>query len=248
MAFAAGAALPPICTDRPTKANALCTVPPGKFQIESAPVAWSLLKQGGVRTEVLTIGGSFVKFGLSTKSDLQLGFAPFVKASTKSGGDHDSLSGFGDLTVRYKRRLTGDGAKLQVGFIPFVKLPTAKHGIGNGKVESGLAVPLSLPVGSATLTLGPELDLLADGDGSGRHPALVNLANISATVAPRLTLAGELWSNFNLDPAGTIKQASADLAAAYAVSERFQLDAGANFGLTRDTSDVELYFGASARF
>ena len=49
-------------------------------------------------------------------------------------------------------------------------------------------------------------------------------------------------------PAGTVKQASADAALAYAVSNRLQLDAGANLGLTRETPDVELYVGASVRF
>jgi hypothetical protein len=98
------------------------------------------------------------------------------------------------------------------------------------------------------MTVGPEADLLADGDSSGRHFAVVNLVNVAGPVAPRLTLAGELWSNFNFDPAGTLKQASADAALAYAVSSGFQLDAGANVGLTRDTPDVEIYGGLSARF
>ncbi len=73
--------------------------------------------------------------------------------------------------------------------------------------------------------------------------AIVNLVNVAGPIAPRLTLAGELWTNVNFDPAGTIKQASADVALAYAVSDDLQLDAGANFGLTRDTPDVEIYVG-----
>jgi hypothetical protein len=137
---------------------------------------------------------------------------------------------------------------VQLALIPFVKLPTAKRGIGNRKVEGGLAVPVSFGLGGITATLGPEADLLADGDGGGRHVALVNLINLSGTVAPRLTLAGELWSNVNFDPAGTVKQASADAALAYAVNDRLQLDTGVNLGLTRDTADVELYAGISVRF
>ena len=90
--------------------------------------------------------------------------------------------------------------------------------------------------------------MLADGDGDGRHVALVNLINLSGTVAPRLTLAGELWSNVSFDPAGTVKQASVDAALAYAVGERLQLDTGVNLGLTRDTADIELYAGVSVRF
>jgi hypothetical protein len=74
------------------------------------------------------------------------------------------------------------------------------------------------------------------------------LVNIAGPIAPSLTLAGELWSKLNFDPAGTIKQVSADVALAYAISDNVQLDGGANLGLTRDAADVEVYGGLSARF
>jgi hypothetical protein len=238
----------PICTDRPTKANALCTVPAGRLQLETSAVGWSLTKLDGSRSELLTIGSSFAKIGLSDRSDLQVGFTPYVRLTVKQDGSRNRVSGFGDVVVRYKRRLTSDAAKLQVGVIPFVKLPTAADGLGNGKAEGGLAVPISFPAGAATLTLGPELDLIADADGGGRYFGLINLVNLALPVAPRLTFAGEIWTNFNFDPAGTAKQASADAALAYALSNGLQLDAGANLGLTRDTPDLELYGGLSVGF
>lgn len=235
----------PICADRPAKGNAVCTVPAGKWQLESSAGDWLRLEQGGSETEVLLLGASVVKFGVSDRSDLQMSFTPYVRVTT----DGDRVSGVGDLTVRYKHRLTGTGAPIQVAIIPFAKLPTAKTGIGNGKVEGGLALPVSFTLaGPVTATLGPEADLLADADGHGRHLAIVQLVNLSAPVAPRLTLAAELWSNFNFDPAGTVKQASADVAVAYAATCRLQLDVGANAGLTRDTPDIEVYAGASILF
>ena len=244
-ASAARAQDAPICTDRPTKANAVCTVPAGHWQVESAAVDWLRLEQGGRGSETLLLGAAVVKFGLSEQSDLQVGVSPYVRFSGR--GDH--RSGFGDVTVRFKHRLTPTSAPVHFAVIPFFKLPTARRGIGNGKVEGGLAVPVSFALaGPVTMTLGPEVDLLADGDGHGRHAAIVQLVNLSAPVAPRLTLVGELWANWNFDPDGTVRQASADMAAAYAVTERLQIDAGANFGVTRDTPDVEFYAGASIRF
>jgi hypothetical protein len=38
------------------------------------------------------------------------------------------------------------------------------------------------------VTLGPELDLLADTDGHGHHAAVVNLVNIGAPVAEGVTV------------------------------------------------------------
>lgn len=238
----------PICTDRPAKANAVCTVPAGRFQIETNAIGWSLTDLAGTRTELLTIGASVAKLGLDGRSDLQIGFTPYAELRTPNG-PRSRVSGIGDVIVRYKRRLTGADSPVQVAAIPFVKLPTAADGLGNGRVEGGIALPIGFALsGGATMTLGPELDLLADADGDGRHLALVNLVNLSAPVAPRLTLAGELWTSVNFEPDGTIEQASLDAALAYAVSRNLQLDLGVNLGLTRDTPDFESYAGISLRF
>jgi len=249
LATSAQAEPPPICADRPAKANAVCTVPVGKFQLETGAVDWTLAKSAGVRTELLAVGASVLKLGVSDTSDLQVGFVPYVQLTVKQSGTRSRVSGIGDVTVRYKQRLTGNDARVQVAAIPFVKLPTAARGLGNTKVEGGLAVAVSFAVaGPVTMTLGPELDLLADADGSGQHIGVINLVSVSAAVAPRVTLGGELWSAGSLDPAGTIRQASADAAIAYAAANNLQLDLGANLGLTRNTPDLEVYTGASILF
>jgi hypothetical protein len=240
----------PICTDRPTKANAVCTVPAGDWQLESSAAGWARTEAAGSDTRVLTLGSSVIKYGVSDRSDLQIGFTPHVRAETRSGGFKSTASGPGDLTVRYKHRLSADDdAPVQFGLIPFVKLPTAEDGIGNGKVEGGIAAPISIATGSpVTLVLGPELDLLADGDGRGHHAALVNLVNVSGPIAEGVTLYGELWTLTNFDPADTVTLASADAALAWLVGRELQLDIGANLGLNRNTADVELYAGLSIRF
>lgn len=249
IAGAARAQDAPICTDRPAKANAVCTVPEGRFQLEANALGRTLMDAGADRTELLAVGSSFAKIGLSDRSDLQIGFTPFAELTSRTAGSTDRVSGFGDILIRYKHRLTTADAPVQLAVIPFVKLPTAARGLGNEKVEAGVAIPISFALaGPATMTLGPELDALADADGSGRHLALVNLINVSLPVAPRWTVAGELWTNFNFDPTATVQQVSVDGAVAYSVSADLQLDLGVNIGLTRDTPDFEGYFGASFRF
>ncbi|MCL6683548.1 transporter [Sphingomonas alba] len=245
-AAAAAAALDtPICADRPAKANAVCTVPAGHFQLEVGAIDWAQIKEGGETVEATALGSSLLKVGVDDRSDVELNITPYVRIT----GDAGKASGFGDILVRYKYRLSDDDAPVQLALLPFVKFPTAKHDIGDGKLEGGLAIPVSFSLGGAvSATLGPEVDLLADVDGHGRHAALVNVLNISAAVTPRLTIGGELWSSFNFDPAETVSQASADAAIAYVIGNDVQLDAGANFGLTRETPDLEFYGGISARF
>jgi hypothetical protein len=184
------------------------------------------------------------KLGLDDHSDLELNVTPYVRVK----GEGARASGFGDTVIRYKNRLTSDDTLVQVTLLPFIKLPTARHDIGDGKVEGGLAVPISFALaGPVSATLGPEVDVLADLDGHGRHASLANVLNLSATVAPGLSLSGELWGSLNFDPANKVKQASADAAVAYLISNNVQLDAGANFGLTRETPDIEFYAGISIR-
>ena len=249
LAAGAAAAEQPICADRPAKGNGTCTVPAGKVQIEVGLADWSVTNVAGTRTGVIQLGATYFKVGVSNASDLEVGIAPFTRVTAESGDSRDRVSGFGDIQIRYKQRLTRDDANVQLAAIPFLKLPTANHDLGNGKVEGGLAVPISFTLsGPVSMTLGPEADLFDDATGHGRHLAVANLVNVSGPIAPKVTLTGELWAARNFDPLGSIRQASADIAFAYTPSNDLQLDAGLNLGLTRETPEAEAYAGISTRF
>jgi hypothetical protein len=241
----------PICADRPGKATATCTVPAGHWQLETGLADWSLQKGGGERDASLVLGETTIKYGLTDRSNIEVDVTPWQRATSRAGGVRDSTSGFGDLTILYKQPLTGDDAPVQVSSLPFIKAPTAKHSLGNRKWEGGLLVPVSFAIGKSPFSIGltPEVDWAADADGHGRHHvAMAQVASLGWQVTDKLNLSGELWGQWDWDPAGTIRQASADGAVAYLVSKNLQMDAGANFGLNRKTPDVELYSGISVLF
>ncbi len=239
----------PICTDRPTKSNAACTVPEGMVQIEADLFSWSRMTTGPARTDVLLYTNPTVKYGLGPNLDVQLNVAPLAQVRTMAGGQTASQTGVGDLTLRLKQRLTGPEHKVQIALLPFVKAPTARRGIGNGEWEGGLIVPVQMPLGSATLTLVPQLNLLADVLApEDRHLEFQGVANFAFPIAPRTTLAVELWTSQNWDPAGTVRQYSTDAAVSYLISDELQLDLGGNFGLNQATPDVQIYAGVSTRF
>lgn len=239
----------PICTDRPTKSNAACTVPKGMVQVEADLFSWTRLAAGPARTDVLVYTNPVVKYGLGPNSDIQLNIAPLVEVRTRADGQTVSQRGVGDLTLRFKQRLTGPNSRVQVALLPFVKAPTAERGIGNGEWEGGVIVPVQVPVGKATLTLVPQVNLLADAlSPDDRHLEFQGVVNLAYPVAPRTTIAVELWTSQNWDPAGTVRQYSADAALSYLLNDELQLDIGGNFGLNRATPDVQLYVGVSARF
>ena len=218
-------------------------------QIESGLFDWVHDRSGGVTTEALALGATAFKYGVNDRWNIELDVAPYNEARVSGGGLHQSDSGFGDLFVRSKYRFTS-GNGVQVAMNPAIKIPTAPASIGNRKWEAGIAFPIdySIPNSPFGVTLGPEIDWLADNEGHGHHAAMAQVIGLGWQVNDKLNLSGELWGQWDWDPAGTSRQATADAAAAYLVSKDFQLDAGANFGLNRATPALELYSGFSVRF
>jgi hypothetical protein len=245
----AAPAVTPICTDRPTKGNVACTVPAGDVQLETDAINWTRLDVGGVKTDTILYTNPTLKYGLGSRTDIEVNLAPYETVRTHGDGQSQTIGGIGGLYVRLKQTITDPSSKTQVALIPFVKAPTARLGIGNNQWEGGLAVPVIVPMpGGFTLNLGPEIDIYADSDGSGHHVNLTSLINLSHAVGPKITLYGEFWNSQNMDPAGTIHQYSADLGASYLLTPTLQLDVGGNIGLNRSTPDAQLYAGLSTRF
>jgi hypothetical protein len=242
---AAAADEEPICPDRPSKSTGACTVPVGRWQVETGLIDWSYSNSDGDQSYFATVGSSLIKYGINSRTDVELGITPIEILRGP-----ERASGIGDTLVRVKYRLTNEDSPVQAALDPFVKIPTANRRLGNGKVEGGLLVPLSAQLGKTglTLSLDPELDLLADEDGHGRHAAMQHLVNLGASLGDQVSASVELWGLWDWDPAGTGKQRSADISFAYLPTKNLQLDWGANFGLNSQTSDVELYTGVSMRF
>lgn len=240
----------PICPDRPSKSTGPCTVPQGKWQVETGLVDWSTDKSDGVTTDMVAWGASGIKYGVSGNADVELWITPLETLHIHGSGASEHHSSFGDMLLRVKYELTPNNAPVQVALDPFVKIPTATHQLGNGKVEGGLLVPVQVPIPKSplTLSLDPELDVLADEDEHGHHAAMSQVLNLGIQASEKVNLSTEIWAQWDWDPSGTGKQVSWDVAAAYLPTKDLQLDAGANFGLNRQTPDFEVYTGVSIRF
>ena len=245
----AGTMTDPICTDRPGKASSTCSVAKGHVQLETGLADWSLTKNGNERDTELDLGASAIKYGLTDHLHVEIDLTPYVRLTSRAPGARDRAGGFGDTIVALKQELGGSGP-LSAALYPFIKIPTANRSIGNGKIEGGFRVPLGLALGASSLTLAatPEIDFTADADGHGHHAAMVQELSLGWGASESLNLSAELWGQWDWDPAGTGRQYSADASAAYLIGKNFQLDGGANFGLNRQTPDIEVYVGFSKRF
>lgn len=250
VAAPAAAADDPICADRPGKGTGTCTVPAGMWQIETGLIDWTLDRSDGVRSDSVSLGQSLIRYGISDRSDIELGVAPFQSERTRDPFGVNTVSGFGDLVVRVKYALTSSDAPVQVALDPFVSLPTAGHGLGSGKVEAGLTVPINFTLGKGpfSLALSPELDWRADGDGGGHHAGMTEVIGLGWAATPRLGLGAELWRDWDWDPAGTGRQTGVEGSVTYLVSNNVQIDGGVDAGLNDATPEVEVYAGVSTRF
>lgn len=247
---AAPAPLRAPCPDRPAKGTSPCTLDAGHFQIEFGAIDTVHQRSAGVTSLQTAIGATTLKYGLNARTDLEISLNPWLR-SAQTG--QASTKGFGDTLLRAKVNL-GDQDGLSawgVALVPFVKFPTARDGLGNGKLEAGLIVPIAraLP-GNMSLGLSPELDLIENADGSGRHLNLINVVGLNLPLSDAVTGTVEVWSDTDFDPQATVTQASFDLALAWIPSgqSRLQWDGGLNLGLNRKTPDTEVYFGVSRRF
>jgi hypothetical protein len=229
----------PICADRPGKATPTCTVPLGVVQIETGLVDWTR----DSHTDELDFGASAVKVGLTDRLHIELDLPAYTTV-------RHGPSGFGDSALALKYRFTRGDAPVQLAVRPFLKIPTAGHSLGNGKVEGGVAflADSSFANSPAGWDLAPEVDLVADADGSGYHFAMIGAASVSVPLSNHFTISGELWGAWDFDPSGTVRQYSADAAAALLLSPDLQLDAGINFGLNHAAPDLEIYSGIAVRF
>jgi Putative MetA-pathway of phenol degradation len=244
-------ALSPICTDRPTKTNYACTVDAGHFQYESDVINGSSLELGGTTTSTLLIINPTLKYGVSSDMDVELNLSPFERVRVREqNGAVESHRGLSDLYLRLKY-LFVDSANgvLQASIIPYLKAPTARVGVGNGAFEGGALVPINYKLNSVlTLTTVPELDAYKDSIGAGHHLNTAQVLNLAIALPRAFTFYGELWSDWNWDPAGTIRQRSTDFALTYGATAYLQLDAGVNLGLNRATPQTQLYLGLSQKF
>lgn len=243
-----------LCTDRPTKSTAPCTVDAGHWQLESDIYNFTTQTTDGVTTTTQLFTNPTLKLGITNTLDLEVNITPYeeVHIHDSVGGATLTARGAGDLFVKAKWNLIGDdGGNFAAAILPYVKAPTAGRVIGNGEVEGGVIAPLqwNLPT-NWQLAIVPEVDALADAAGSGHHPNTSLDLALSYPVTKEVTLAGEIWGDMNFDPVGTVTQASFDLGVAWipAKSPTVQLDGGVNLGLNRATPGVQAYVGVSHRF
>ncbi len=239
--------LRPLCPDRPGKGTSPCTLDPGHFQLEVDGFDGTFTRSGGVSTDTYVVAAPTLKYGLTGSVDVELSFVPYLDMQTHGGASAQSLDGHGDLSLRGKWNFLDSDGPLSAVVEPFVKIPTATRDLGNGALEEGVVLPLSYDLGQNwSLSSTPEVDVLLNASGTGRHATAINVVGLGRAIGG-VTLGAGVWTSQDFDPRGVTSQYSFDLDAAWQPLRDFQLDGGVNFGLNRNTPDIQVYVGFSQR-
>lgn len=238
----------PICADRPTKSYNACAVDPGTWQLETDLFNGTFARSGGTTADLYLITNPTLKYGVAQNWDVEASIAPYEILRVHDAFGHQSISGIGDLFLRVKYDAVPDGP-VQLGFIPYVKLPTARDGLGNGAVETGISVPINIALSDKwSLGFSPEFDALKDGFGKGRHFNTSQTVVVGYALPGDVTVNAEMWGDWSADPAGTSRQYSLDFGLSKLLAKSFQVDGGVNIGLNRNTPDLQVYTGLATKF
>ena len=244
-----------LSTDRPDKTEGPYTLDAGHFQIEADLVNFSYDAYNGDSSDTRARSWSFantnLKVGLLHNVDLQLIVPTFnhLREEDRTIRHTRTTSGFGDMVTRVKINLWGnDGGNTAFGLLPFVKLPTAQDDLGNGAVEGGLILPLTIKLpGEWQMGLMTEVDISRDELGSGYHLDFINSITVSHGIVGDLSGYAEFFSAVSAENEsewiGTV-----DFGLTYGLTNDIQLDAGVNIGVTRAADDINPFVGVSYRF
>jgi hypothetical protein len=238
------------CPDRPGLGTPACTIDPGHVAVELGLGDWTLTRQSGDREDDFATGDLLVRYGLTSSLEMQIGWTAYTHVRTRAGNVVARNGGTGDVFVALRQNLHDpDGSGFSIALMPYATLPTGSDGIGAGDWGAGLLVPMSyeLPHGFA-LDLTAEADAAVDADGNGRHFAYSAVFGLDVPLADKLGATAEISVGRDEDPGGHSTQLLAGLSAGWTPSDNLQLDIGANAGLSRNSPDVELYFGVARRF
>ena len=238
-----------ICADRPGLATPVCTVPVGRVQVETSAIDWVKDHSGDIRSDELSVGETAVKVGVTDRLHLEFSGVPYLRSRTRADTSKTVVSGFGDVSLAGKYRLTESSRPLQVAVRPFVKIPTAKKSLGNGRVEGGLIVPIEYALRGSQMSIvwSPEVDVLADEDGPGHHFGTIQVVGVAFPLSSETDASLEVSGAWEWEGT-TSRELLVGGSVAHRLTRDLQVDAGVNLGLNRSAPDLELYSGVAVRF
>lgn len=243
---------PRFCPNRPSLGESACITEPGHVQVEVSSFDWTLSRGADQREDTVVVGDVQARFGLTSTSELQIGWTPYghVRTRDRTTGEIDRTGRVGDVVIGYRQNLRNpDGSGLSFGFEPQVILPVGRSPVGAGTWGAALVVPVTYNLSDKlNLSLTNEVDAAPDEDGRGRHFALNEVLGLGYDLTDQLTAVAEIQVERDRDPVDHQTRALAAASLAWQPRQGLQLDMLVGAGLDRDADDVRMLAGGAVGF
>ena len=254
----AGAAAPAIaqddgprfCPNRPGLGSSTCSTEAGRVSVEVGVGGWTIDNADDARDDSVTLGETFLRYGIDDKTELQLGFTAYTHVYSRSGAAIDTDGGFSDVRLGVRRNLIGnDGGDAALAIEPYVTLPVGTRAASAGDWSAGVTLPASFTLGSG-FSLGATSVAAAavDADGDGRHFAASEYLGLGHDLSNNVSATAEIGLTYDDDPSGESWAPVASASVGWAPRDLLQIDAGTVVGLNDDSADLQIYFGISKLF
>lgn len=234
-------------TDRPDVTESPFTVDAGHMQLEMDLANYTSDRQDGVSTTEWGVAPFNLRLGLGNDFEAGVFLSPWIRRRVAArAGSTTTVLGFGDVVLRGKWNFLGnDGGGLAYGLIADLKLPTAADGLGNGRVEAAVTLPVTV-----RLAAGWDLNAMAQLQGGyddaarGYRPFWLNSVSVDHDLGRAVAGYVELTSLTGDGP----QAATLDVGITWLADRGLQLDAGVNLGVSRTAPDLLVFSGLSRRF
>lgn len=238
-----------LSTDRPDTTESPHSVDAGHVQAETEPLTYTRDSENGVETRQLDFAGMNLKVGLSDFADLQLGLQPYSRltvTSNVSGTTSEQRQhGFGDLELRLKLNIFGNGEEIALAAMPFVHLPTGAEALSTGGTEFGLIAPFGFGLpGEFGCAVMAEIDAVRGHDGDLEGELLLTATTSHDILGPVAAFA-EVVALTPLLGGGP--QWGVDVGSTVAIDDFMLIDGGARLGISAELPDLALFLGWSKK-
>jgi hypothetical protein len=232
-------------TDRPDITESAYSVDAGHFQVETDVFKSVKNKTDGVNTTQYFYNLANLKIGLSNSSDLQLVVENYV--TEKNVDLNNTISrkaGFGQLTLRFKQNIWGnDAGKTALAVMPYITFPNGKFAEHNS-IEGGIIIPFALEL-NEVWGMGAQAQLDFLKTESGYEPQILNSITFARDFGQRWNAFIESYYTYQTQV--KLFNFSVNGGVSYSISPNLKLDAGFNYGISKNTDKV--YFtGFSFRY
>lgn len=237
------------CPARPGQTTPPCVMAPGDVMVESALVTLVDDRTPDSRTRQYIVADTVVRVGLARHIEAEVAWAPTdsVTVTSPARGNRTHARSASDTHVAVVVGATGtDGrAALEAG----LTLPTGHAPIGAQTWSADTRLPLALPsVRRVGIALTPEVDVVADDEGSGHHASVGAAGGVAIPISASVQVDADLALFTDLAPAHHATARTAGLAVAWQAQRRTQFDVGATVALSHREPGLQLYVGFAHAF